>query len=236
MEQKKGEHMEINVNDPYQLLVAIKKIREKLAQEAKACAAMSENDGVLDGIIMSEIKKNEENENKKPAMLSLVFYYARAAQEERRAVDEVFGFLTGRTFYFFLRQFVIMCRTKNARAWKAKEGYIVIQVSNEAGWDYTLYNPAYELLDGGQVDEPVITAEELKDQIVKDFGWDAANITHVDAIAAERLKNQLVEDFVCDAAGITPADRKAIEAASAEIEENYNKYHKTKKGEKNEFS
>ena len=120
MEKKKGDHMEINVNDPYQLFDALKKFREKLAQEAKACAAMSENDGVLDGIIMSEIKKNEENENKKPAMLSLVFYYARATQEERRAVDEVFGFLTGRTFYFFLRQFVIMCRTKKCPCLEGK--------------------------------------------------------------------------------------------------------------------
>ena len=176
---KKGDHMEINMNNPYQLLEALKKIREKLVQEAKAYAAMSENDDILDGIIMSEIKKNKENVNKKPAVLNLVFYYARATQEERRAVDEVFGFLTGRTFYFFLRQFVIMCRTKNARAWKAKEGYIVIQVSDEGGWDYTLYTPKYELIDGGQVDETAITAEELKDQLIKNFGWNADSVTPV---------------------------------------------------------
>ena len=108
----------------------------------------------------------------------LVFIYAHAAPEERRAIDGFFSVLTGMTFADILRRYIIENETENA--WRAKEGYIIIQASDEGGWDYTLYTPAYELIDGGQVEEPAITAGELKDQLVKDFGWDTASITPAD--------------------------------------------------------
>lgn len=107
----------------------------------------------------------------------LVFIYAHADPEERRAIDGFFSVLTGMTFVDILRHYIIENEAENA--WKAKEGYIVIQASDEGGWDYTLYTPEYELIDGGQVDEPAITAGELKDQLVKDFGWNADNVTPV---------------------------------------------------------
>ena len=128
----------------------------------------------------------------------LVFIYAHADPEERRAIDGFFSVLTGMTFADILRRYVIAYRSENA--WKANEGYIVIQASDEAGWDYTLYNPAYELVDGGQVEEPVITAGELKDQLVKDFGWDAANITPADYDEVEAAVTT-VEDKKCAGAG-----------------------------------
>ena len=108
----------------------------------------------------------------------LIFIYAHADPEERRAIDGFFSVLTGTTFADILRSYIIENETENA--WKAKEGYIIIQASDEGGWDYTLYTPAYELIDGGQVEEPTITAWELKDQLVKDFGWDTANIAPAD--------------------------------------------------------
>ena len=49
------------------------------------------------------------------------------------------------------------------------------------------------MIDGGQVDEPAITAEELKDQLVKDFGWDAANIIPADYAEVEEAVTE-VED------------------------------------------
>lgn len=108
----------------------------------------------------------------------LVFIYAHADPGERKAIDGFFSVLTGMTFADILRRYIIENETENA--WKAKEGYIIIQASDEGGWDYTLYTPEYELIDGGQVDESAITAGELKDQLVKDFGWDAADIVPAD--------------------------------------------------------
>lgn len=108
----------------------------------------------------------------------LVFIYTHADPEERRAIDGFFSVLTGMTFADILRRYIIENETENA--WKAKEGYIIIQASDEGGWDYTLYTPAYELIDGGQVEEPTITAWELKDQLIKDFGWDTVNIAPAD--------------------------------------------------------
>lgn len=121
----------------------------------------------------------------------LVFIYAHADPGERRAIDGFFSVLTGMTFADILRRYIIENETENA--WKVKEGYIIIQASDEGGWDYTLYTPEYELIDGGQVDEATITAEELKNQLIKDFGWDADSVT--------------------------PASFKIVEAAITEAEE-----------------
>ena len=158
---------------------------EELLREAKAYAATTKDTGLLASIIMSEIKDNTDGKTAR-----LVFDYAHATQEERRAIDGFFVDLTGWTFATLLRRY-IACRSENA--WKANEGYIIIQASDEGGWDYTLYTPEYELIDGGQVDEPAITAEELKDQLVKDFGWDAANIIPADYAEVEEAVTAVEE-------------------------------------------
>ena len=137
------------------------------------------------------IRTIKTGQNRDAYPYRLVFIYAHADPKERKAIDGFFSVLTGMTFADILRRYIIENETENA--WKAKEGYIIIQASDEGGWDYTLYTPEYELIDGGQVDESAITAGELKDQLVKDFGWDAANIIHVDYAEVEEAVTE-VED------------------------------------------
>ena len=45
-------------------------------------------------------------------------------------------------------------------------GYIAIQSTNE-GWDYTIYNSDYSVLDGGQLDTPELTIQEAREQILE---------------------------------------------------------------------
>lgn len=151
--------------------------KEGLLKEAENYCEINHSGEVnLAKLIAIRTIKTERSRDAYP--YRLVFIYAHADPEERRAIDGFFSVLTGMTFADILRRYIIKNETENA--WKANEGYIVIQASDEGGWDYTLYTPAYELIDGGQVEEPIITAWELKDQLVKDFGWDTANIAPAD--------------------------------------------------------
>lgn len=145
---------------------------ERLLREAEGCADKDEDDRLAE-LIMSEFTDDADRKTSK-----IVFDYSHATPEERRAIDGIFVDLTGWTFATILRRYVTEHQAENA--WKAKEGYIIIQASDEGGWDYTLYTTEYELIDGGQVDEPAITAGELKDQLVKDFGWDESDIAPTD--------------------------------------------------------
>ena len=52
-------------------------------------------------------------------------------------------------------------------AWKlGSKGYLAIQSTDE-GWDYTIYNSDYSVLDGGQVDAPELTIQEVREQILE---------------------------------------------------------------------
>ena len=52
-------------------------------------------------------------------------------------------------------------------AWKlGSKGYIAIQSTDE-GWDYTIYNGDYSVMDGGQVDAPELTIQEVREQILE---------------------------------------------------------------------
>ena len=62
---------------------------------------------------------------------------------------------------------------KTEGAWKAEEGFVSIQQLFDGGWDYTLYTPEYELIDGGQIDDG-------ESSILDDFGWSREGITEVD--------------------------------------------------------
>ena len=52
-------------------------------------------------------------------------------------------------------------------AWElGGKGYLVIQ-SCEDGWDYTLYHSDYSLMDGGQIDAPELTIQEVRERILE---------------------------------------------------------------------
>ena len=52
-------------------------------------------------------------------------------------------------------------------AWKlGGKGYIAIQSTDE-GWDYTIYNSDYSIMDGGQLDAPELTIQEAREQILE---------------------------------------------------------------------
>lgn len=52
-------------------------------------------------------------------------------------------------------------------AWKlGSKGYIAIQSTDE-GWDYTIYNSDYSIMDGGQLDAPELTIQEAREQILE---------------------------------------------------------------------
>ena len=55
----------------------------------------------------------------------------------------------------------------DAGAWElGGKGYIAIQSTDE-GWDYTIYHSDYSVLDGGQVDAPELTIQEVREQILE---------------------------------------------------------------------
>lgn len=46
------------------------------------------------------------------------------------------------------------------------KGYLAIQ-SCEDGWDYTLYHSDFSVMDGGQLDEPELTIQEVREEILE---------------------------------------------------------------------
>lgn len=48
------------------------------------------------------------------------------------------------------------------------KGYLVIQ-SCEDGWDYTLYHSDFSVMDGGQLDEPELTIQEVREEILEAY-------------------------------------------------------------------
>lgn len=44
--------------------------------------------------------------------------------------------------------------------------YLAIQ-SCEDGWDYTLYHSDFSVMDGGQLDEPELTIQEVREEILE---------------------------------------------------------------------
>ena len=52
-------------------------------------------------------------------------------------------------------------------AWElGGKGYLAIQ-SCEDGWDYTLYHSDFSVMDGGQLDEPELTIQEVREEILE---------------------------------------------------------------------
>ena len=52
-------------------------------------------------------------------------------------------------------------------AWElGGKGYIAIQ-SCDDGWDYTLYHRDFSVMDGGQIDAPELTIQEVREQVLE---------------------------------------------------------------------
>ena len=52
-------------------------------------------------------------------------------------------------------------------AWElGGKGYIAVQSTDE-GWDYTIYHSDFSVMDGGQVDAPELTIQEVREQILE---------------------------------------------------------------------
>ena len=64
-------------------------------------------------------------------------------------------------------------------AWElGGKGYLTIQ-SCEDGWDYTLYHSDYSVIDGGQIDAPELTVQEVREQILEAHHMEKGRRTYI---------------------------------------------------------
>ena len=49
-------------------------------------------------------------------------------------------------------------------AWKVGETYYLAIQTCDSGYDYTLYDANYREIDGGQIDNPEMTMDEIKNE------------------------------------------------------------------------
>ena len=54
-------------------------------------------------------------------------------------------------------------------AWKVGEAYYLAIQTCDSGYDYTLYDANYCEIDGGQIDNPEMTMDEIKNEIIMDY-------------------------------------------------------------------
>lgn len=146
---------------------------ESMFNAARECTFDRNNERKdLFSFVAEEIMGDDDG---KPA--SLIDDYIRASDDERRVIDGVMAELTGWYFPTLVRKWVESGLEQ--AVWKTPEGYISIQYTDN-GWDYTLYSADFELIDGGQVDDPDVNIVMIRDQILEDRGWDAGTVELVD--------------------------------------------------------
>lgn len=69
---------------------------------------------------------------------------------------------------------------ENQAAWDVgRKCFLAIQTS-EDGYDYTLYRSDLSEIDGGQIDEPEKSINEIRDEILADYSWDKRSMTAID--------------------------------------------------------
>jgi len=65
-------------------------------------------------------------------------------------------------------------------AWKVNgKGYLSIQTCDD-GYDYTLYDTDFHEIDGGQLDTPGASMNEIRDEILSDMGWERRTMVRLD--------------------------------------------------------
>lgn len=151
---------------------------DELLEAAEACA-VNEHDFSCENPLMSIlIHEMMTDTDMKP--IRLISDYRRATPAERRVIDGTFINLMGWSLATILRRYVLQNEPDHS-AWKMKDGYCSIQRSaNDNSWDYTLYSSDYRHLDGGQIDDPLLTSHEALSAILSDHGWDGSEIASVD--------------------------------------------------------
>ena len=67
--------------------------------------------------------------------------------------------------------------TEERSAWDlGSKGFLAIQTC-EDGYDYTLYHKDFTEIDGGQIDNPEISMNAARDQILSDYGFGGRTMT-----------------------------------------------------------
>lgn len=108
-------------------------------------------------------------------------------------------------------------------AWDlGSKGFLAIQTC-EDGYDYTLYHKDFTEIDGGQIDDPEISMNAARDQILSDYGFGGRTMTRIDydelcdrAEEAEISRRESVLGKLSDLSSRTDTPVKAAKAKEAE--------------------
>ena len=108
-------------------------------------------------------------------------------------------------------------------AWDlGSKGFLAIQTC-EDGYDYTLYHKDFMEIDGGQIDNPEISMNAARDQILSDYGFGGRTMTRIDydelcnrAENAENSRRESVLGKLSDLSSKTDTPVKAAKAKEAE--------------------
>ena len=83
---------------------------------------------------------------------------------------------------------------KQEAAYRLESGnYLYIQVS-ETGYDYTLYQPDFADLDGGQLDNPEISIEKARDEILKMHELSGQNLKEIPIDDFEKMQEEASQE------------------------------------------
>ena len=113
--------------------------------------------------------------------------------------------------------------TEECSAWDlGSKGFLAIQTC-EDGYDYTLYHKDFTEIDGGQIDNPEISMNAARDQILSDYGFGGRTMTRIDydelcdrAEDAEISRRESVLGKLSDLSSRTDTPVKAAKAKEAE--------------------
>ena len=113
--------------------------------------------------------------------------------------------------------------TEERSAWDlGSKGFLAIQTC-EDGYDYTLYHKDFTEIDGGQIDNPEISMNAARDQILSDYGFGGRTMTRIDydelcdrAEEAEISRRESVLGKLSDLSSRTDTPVKAAKAKEAE--------------------
>lgn len=84
------------------------------------------------------------------------------------------------------------------QAWTVGEDYILAIQTCDSGYDFTLYNSNYIEYDGGQLDNPELSMEEIRADILESFQLSNHDLTPIDynlvMVRAELAEEQRVKE------------------------------------------
>lgn len=84
------------------------------------------------------------------------------------------------------------------QAWTVGEDYILVIQTCDSGYDFTLYNSNYIEYDGGQLDNPELSMEEIRADILELFRLSNHDLTPIDynlvMVRAELAEDQRVKE------------------------------------------